>query len=577
MKPRSAGTSWARLSLTAMCCLCTLPCSAQIVPDGGTLRQQAEQLRPSAVPSLQNSVPAMVVTPALAESGPSVTATQFLFSNNTLLDDVALQNAVKPWLGLRVSLVELNRASVAVTEAYRRAGWLARAELPPQDITEGVVRIQIVEARFAGAVVEGEAPLRISPARALAMVEAALSTGSALNLTALDRAVLLINDWPGVRGTSSLRPGIREGHTQAVLSLTDTTPWNASATLDNAGARATGATRLVGQAALNSPMGWGDLANLQYMHTRGTDYARLAYSLPVGAAGWRVGASASALKYELVAPEFAALEAQGPSQTVGLEATVPLLRSRTGNVIFQATADTKRFRNEAVGSVSSRYRVNAVSATLSGNHIGNSWDVPASATGSVQFTAGRVDLTNSPNEAADAAAAQTAGVFKKIRLNASHHQGLTEATSVLVSAQAQWANKNLDGSEKFYLGGVNGVRAYPSNEAGGSRGHLLTVEVQHRAAPEGLYPFTLATFYDAGRTTVNVLNNYAGAPLLNSYVLQGAGVWWATTLPPAWGQTQLRLTWAQRIRSNPAANPGGLDQDGSKSRNRFWLSAGVAF
>jgi len=32
---------------------------------------------------------------------------------------------------------------------------------------------------------------------------------------------------------------------------------------------------------------------------------------------------------------------------------------------------------------------------------------------------------------------------------------------------AQWASKNLDSSQKFGLGGPNGVRAYPSGEGYG--------------------------------------------------------------------------------------------------------------
>ena len=68
---------------------------------------------------------------------------------------------------------------------------------------------------------------------------------------------------------------------------------------DNAekgGTRSTGKERVTGNLYLNSPLGIGDQLNANLMHSQGTDYARLAFTLPVGYDGWRVGASASLVR-----------------------------------------------------------------------------------------------------------------------------------------------------------------------------------------------------------------------------------------------------------------------------------------
>ena len=169
---------------------------------------------------------------------------------------------------------------------------------------------------------------------------------------------------------------------------------------------------------------------------------------------------------------------------------------------------------------------------------------------------------------------RTAGAYSKVRYALSRQQQVSADLSLYGSLSGQWAGKNLDSSEKFYLGGSSGVRAYPSNEGGGSQGQLLNVELRWQL-PEGM---NLTGFYDHGRVTQNVMNDFAGAPALNRFALKGAGV------SMGWRHgsgVSLQATYARRLGSNPNAITTdvnrGADQDGTLHRNRFWLTASVAF
>jgi hypothetical protein len=73
----------------------------------------------------------------------------------------------------------------------------------------------------------------------------------------------------------------------------------------------------------------------------------------------------------------------------------------------------------------------------------------------------------------------------------------------------------------------------------------------------------------AGRVTKLKFNTGSG---INTYNLQGAGLWVGSSLPNRWGQAQWRMTWAHRIGTNPAAQANGLDLDGTLHNDRFWLS-----
>ena len=120
----------------------------------------------------------------------------------------------------------------------------------------------------------------------------------------------------------------------------------------------------------------------------------------------------------------------------------------------------------------------------------------------------------------------------------------------------------MDSSEGYYLGGANGVRAYPSDEARGNSGNLARLELRWHC----LTQWGLTAFYDHGR-----VRNSDGTP---SYSLQGAGL--ALQWQP--GPTaSVAATLARRMGGNPNPTAAGNDQDGSLTDNRFWLTANLAF
>jgi hypothetical protein len=88
----------------------------------------------------------------------------------------------------------------------------------------------------------------------------------------------------------------------------------------------------------------------------------------------------------------------------------------------------------------------------------------------------------------------------------------------------------------------------------------------------------LIAFYDHGSVTQNVCNDFAGAPALNTWSLDGAGVTLGWNL--ASGVT-LHATYARRIGDNPnpitTAVNQGADQDGTLRLDRLWLTASAAF
>lgn len=556
-------------ALAMLVALLSFSCAAHAQPDAGTLLQQFEKDQPQVLPG--KAVPSKPLEPApfKAPGGLSVTVKEFRFAGNTLLSVEQLAPAVAPYLNRPLGMTELRKAAAAVAEVYREAGWIVRTYLPQQEIRDGIVTIQIVEAVFAGAVLDGKSPQRFSGDAALRTIEAAQNKGEHLNAEAIDRALLLLDDLPGVSATGSMRAGRAKGETELALKLADEPLFRSEVGADNTGSRSTGAERILANLNVNSPFGIGDLVTANAVHTKGSDYLRLEGSLPVGSDGWRIGVNASYLTYQLVAPEFIALNGNGSSDVVGVLARYPLIRSRLNNLYFSANFDYKTFDNRFGGAVATRYSADTFTAGLSGNIFDNFGGGGVNSA-SVSYIEGKLNLAGSPNQAADAATTRTDGRYSKLRYSASRQQVLTESLSLYVALSGQLAGKNLDSSEKFYLGGASGVRAYPSSEVGGSEGQMVNMELRWRL-PAG---FTITPFYDWGRVRVNRDNNFVGAPALNSLSLEGSGL--ALGWQADFGLSA-KLTWARRMGVNPNPTATGLDQDGTLIRDRLWASVMLPF
>jgi len=547
----------------------SLGAQAQTPPDAGSLRRQIEQEQQPAMPSRKGGE---LIKPGAVELQPGaarVLVQGFMFTGNRLLTEADLQAVTAPWIGQSLDVAALRGVAAEVGQAYRNRGWVVRTLLPRQEVKDGVVRIEIVEAVFGKLDVEGTPAGRVPLALVQALAGDRLRAGQPVNAKDLDRGLLLADDLPGVVVSGRLQAGRQENETDLALKLLEEPLLTGEATLDNFGSRGTGATRASGHVSLNSPARRGDLASASVIHTQGSDFLRAAYTVPMGTFGLRLGADASWFRYKLVQGQFQALDSHGNSSSLGAHASLPVIRSRTHNLYVGGSYAHRRFDNEANGGTVSRYAVDDL--TVSGNF--NSFDEHwggGSNSASLSLVGSRVNLNGSPNALVDATGARVAGVSVKLRYALSRQQAITDRLSFYASVSGQEADRNQDSSEKFYLGGPYGVRAYPNDEGAGSQGTLATMELRARL-PDG---FTGAAFYDWGQVRAHVDNAFVGAPALNRYSLKGMGLSVAWQAP--WG-VGLKVTYARRIGANPNPTPQGKDQDGSLVRNRFWLSAVLPF
>jgi hemolysin activation/secretion protein len=262
--------------------------------------------------------------------------------------------------------------------------------------------------------------------------------------------------------------------------------------------------------------------------------------------------------------------AVGRALTKGMEWIYPLLRADDRSATVTLAADAKQFQNtSAQGLVMSDYKAQVMSAQVAGFYRDLS---PGGGTGtySAQLTNGYINLDGSLSQQTDLNGPQTAGAFNKIRLNGTWQQALSTQTSAFVSFTGQLADKNLDTSEKMQLGGMNGVRAYPTGEGSGSDGQLLQFELRHQLE-SGI---NLSTFYDWGQVWIQHDPNFPGGPTNNRNTYKGFGASLGYTTNDG---VSIKATWARKSGQNPNPTQTGNDQDGTRDRNRYWLQLTLPF
>ena len=467
------------------------------------------------------------------------------FTGVTILGDMELKGIVEPFINTPMSYEQMLEIGMVVEQYYRKNNYLARAILPPQDLTDGVLTVDVIESVFSKVEIEQElADLPNTQAHVEAIIQAQQPTGQPLNTQSLDRALALANDLPGMSAQGSLRQGRDAGETELLLKLYQGRTRQAELTVDNAGSRSTGFMRVMASLTWFNPNDLADMLNVVAVHTRGSDYARLAYSLPVGTDGWRVGLNTSVMNYEVVVGEQGMVGAVGRAITQGMEWVYPLLRADDRSATVTLTADTKKFQNtSAQGLLMSYYQAQVLAAQVSGFYRDLN---PGGGTGtySAQLTNGHINLDGSLSQQTDKNGPNTGGTFNKIRLNGTWQQALTTQTSAFVSFTGQLADKNLDSSEKMQLGGMNGVRAYPTGEGSGSDAQLIQLELRHQLE-SGI---SLATFFDWGQVWLQHDPNFPGGPMHNQNTYKGFGASMGYTNDDG---VNFKATWARKSGQNP--------------------------
>ena len=545
--------------------------------DAGALQQNLERQLPLPSPlALPDAAKPTAPRESASKAGEvRFTVNSFVLEGVKLLPEALVQAVLKEWVGKPVNFDDLQKACDAVVALYRSKGFTVQAILPPQKIADGVVKILITEAKLSEVIVDTpQGNTRFGKDRTAQYITYANPIGGPLNMDKLERALIILNETPGVMVASQLEPGKNDGETAVRVQLTEPPLIAGRVEANNYGSRTTGANQGVVALNANNVTSIGDQAAINGIASEGSQYIQAAYSLPASPDGLRLGVAGTYLNYKNVSNYVSTNSGVGDAWTTGLSAAYPLMRSQATNLNVTMNYDIKSYmnKNNTTQYVISSYNINNFSVGLSGNHY-DGFGGGGISTGSVSVVQGYLDIlgTSSPGYGV-----YTPPSFTKLALSGSRNQQLTEdgLASFYLALSGQMASVNLNSAEQFYLGGPYGVRAYPVAQGGGSQGGLATAELR-RQLPQN---FTVSAFFDAGliQQYKNLYPGWQGQTNANNtYSLMGAGL----GLKWIWGGWNIAGSVAWQVGKNPLYNQYGqpVNTDGTTTNPRGWITGSYTF
>ena len=311
--------------------------------------------------------------------------------------------------------------------------------------------------------------------------------------------------------------------------------WNAEFSVNNHGSSYTGETQTSLHQQHTQLLNNGDSLDLNLLASSGNmQYGRWSYEMPLGQEAWRAGAASAYLTYKL-GGSAASLDAYGNAKQNSVWADQLLFnngqsqwnwRTQYDRVELQDIEETSSTNNDRLLQV---WHLGTSGARADSMGAGRTWL-------NLDLLWSYLHFNDTTAQTTDAAAADTQGHSNRLTLSAGRVQALGDNTQLLVNWQAQWANQNLDTTQKMSFGGARSVRAYAPGVLSGDSGHLLTAEIKHRLTPIGkavtvsgdLYA---SVFIDAGWLTL-YQNPYASGS--NQARLAGAGVGLSWEGPRYW-------------------------------------------
>lgn len=496
------------ISLPAL--LLSTSVQAQIAPDAGRILQETAPRLEVPKPSPSLGIQPLPL-PDILPGGAQIELNAIRISGNTRFSEADLRALLGELSGKSFDLGGLRSLANLISEHYRAAGYsFAQAYLPAQDVKEGVLTIDIVEGRYGQIQASGDPELSAAAQSFLGP----LVSGAVIESAPLERVALIMDDQPGVKVSPILRPGQEVGTGDLDVQVERTQRFGGEIGLDNYGNRYTGYNRARLNLNADSPFMFGDQVALNLLYTDEKMWlGNFGYSLPLGSSGLRGQVGYGYTSY-LLGKEFAAADASGTAKTTTLGVSYPIIRSQRANLNLSWNLQHKELY-DAQGAANTHSDKSSTLFPLSlGFNLHDSLLGGGITYGSLSWSYGQLDLGASLI-AHDQATARTQGKFNKLNLDVARIQGLPANFSLYGRVSAQTANKNLDSSEKFGLGGAYGVRAYPSGEGFGDRGWLTQIEVRY-----AIDAFTPYAFYDRGQVTINA-EPWAAA--INVRSLAGAG------------------------------------------------------
>lgn len=356
-----------------------------------------------------------------------------------------------------LTLADLEALSKEIEQDYLKKGVIAAVFVPPQEIKEGIVKLQVVEARMGKLQIQEHKYFDNKRLSSYWQVR----EGGILRYDKISASIKMMNKNPDRQVKAALRAGKKPGTTDTILTAKTRFPAHLTSTFDTEGSVTTGKSRIGLGTRHNNFLGLDDSVITGYTFGREFSGRYVYHSLPLGFRGtsllYGYSSSESTPKKEFTPSE---IKSEVRNTSASLHQDLYKKGDYLGEVYFTfETKDKTVKQNTGTGTPSvpsnrDKLRIFRVGANLSSRGLGTTTSL------SPEYSQGIQGLGASPDDN-PLASRGTKPSFIKFTLDAAHRRLLPLNMQLNLKAGGQISSRRLAPQEEFSLGGMDSVRGYP--------------------------------------------------------------------------------------------------------------------
>ncbi|BFM40717.1 ShlB/FhaC/HecB family hemolysin secretion/activation protein [Synechocystis sp. LKSZ1] len=440
---------------------------------------------------------------------------------NTILQ-AEIQALIEPLENRQLSFEELICLRSAISQLYIDRGYITSGAFLPnqQDISDGVVKIQVIEGRLERMEITGLQRLQENYIRSrLERV-----TGQPLNQQALQDGLALLQLAPLLSQINAeLTAGSGPGQSVLLVTVKEAPAFHASIGADNYRPPSIGSEELTFTLSHDNLVGWGDRLAGEYALTEGLGLYNVAYTVPINAMNGTVGFAYYNTETEITESIFQAFQIRNQTETFSFQYRQPVYRSPATEWALGLNLDLRRNQSSledipfCFSLPCSNGATNLTVLRFYQEWLNRDPSNVLAARSQFSFGLSALDATVSDIEP-NGQFFSWLGQFQWLnRLNSADWLLLTRF-------YAQLSPDALPIIEQFSLGGIDTVRGYGQNQLVTDNAVLASVELRIplTADPSVLQ---LTPFIEGGTGWNNVLPNPDPSTLIGT----GLGLRWRVT------------------------------------------------
>ncbi len=392
---------------------------------------------------------------------------------NTVISSKEINKIVDPYEGKEISLTELKNVAKLITRLYQSKGYLtSRAFIPPQEVVEGIVTLEILEAKLGEVRIEGNKRI---PAKWI-IQRLRLKHGSIFQVKLLERDLIRMNKNPDVEIRAVLVRGKEPGTTDIVLTVKEKFFMHAAYTFDNLGTKFSGTLRHNIDFSANGILNLNDRLSGKVILTDSAEFVGEVadYVTPINEYGTSAQMTFSNVNIHL-GEGLTNLDIRGRATVFSPAFTQTLHESEKWEANFVTGFDFKTVKTRVLATEISDDELRELKF---GPNL-TQWDKWGRSVLISNFVIGFPSfLGASSKKDPHASRPQTGGQFQIYQITGARVQNLPLGLIGFFRISTQFTPDRLVTAEQFRIGGMNTVRGYPEGDYLGDYGFNPTAELR---------------------------------------------------------------------------------------------------